>query len=198
MFMAITARRIAEIPFTRRSSSTWTVPFVMGLLVAALGILALYLSMATTLISVVVLGCVAVASGVAQVVYTFDSRNWSVGFLHLFLAALYLVAGLVMITNPVASATSLTLFLAFFFMASGATRIVSSFVHRTIVWGWLAFSGLVSVAVGAAILSAWPSISMYMIGCYLGIDLVFLGVNLSAGAFLIRKSRVSSVTMGGV
>jgi uncharacterized membrane protein HdeD (DUF308 family) len=195
--MTTIASRSAGIPFEKGSSTTWTAPLIMGLLVTVLGILALYLSAATTMISVMLFGGFAVATGIAQIVYTFVSKKWSSGFLHLFLAALYLIAGFVMITNPVASATSLTLFLAFFFLASGIARIISSLVYRSVGWGWAAFSGLVSSAVGAAILSGWPTISMFMIGCYLGVDLVFLGTNLTAIAFLMRNFKVGRAAMGG-
>jgi uncharacterized membrane protein HdeD (DUF308 family) len=161
----------------------------MGIVTILLGALAIYLSVATTLISVALLGVLVFASGIAQVVYAFSAKKWSGTLMHVFLAVLYSLAGILLFTNPVTSAMSLTLLLAFLFMISGASRIIMSIMYRPAGWGWVTFSGFVSAALGVLIVRGWPAISFWLIGCYLGIDLVLLGTNLTSFAFLMKNTE---------
>ena len=42
-------------------------------------------------------------------------------------------------------------------------------------WGWVAFSGAVSILLGVMIVAQWPASSLFVLGLFLGIDLIFIG-----------------------
>ena len=42
-------------------------------------------------------------------------------------------------------------------------------------WGWVALSGIVTFALGCMIIAQWPASSLYVLGVFLGIDLIFIG-----------------------
>jgi uncharacterized membrane protein HdeD (DUF308 family) len=42
-------------------------------------------------------------------------------------------------------------------------------------WGWVVASGLITLLLGIIILIHWPVSSLYVLGIFLGVDLVFAG-----------------------
>lgn len=158
-------------------SSRWLV--ATGVALAVLGTLALTMSVATTLISVVVIGAMFLASAVFQAFFAGSSGRWTGFGWHLISAALYGVAGLFLILDPGVGARSLTLLLAFFFVASGGLRSASAVAARLPRWRWTFFGGLVTIALGVYIVMNLPAASLVTLGVVLGVDLVFLGVHLA-------------------
>jgi len=71
---------------------------------------------------------------------------------------------------------SLTLMLGASLAASGITRIILAFsMKRETPWIWVAVSGVITLLLGLLILARWPVSSIYILGMFLGIDLVFAG-----------------------
>lgn len=165
--------------------NNWGWFLALGLLMVVLGVLAVGASMFTTLLSIVLLGTLLVIAGVAEIGYAFWLRCWT-GFIpNLLTGVLYLVVGGYTLVHPAASAVALTLLLAVIFLISGIFRVVSSIWLRFQDWGWVFFSGLISILLGAMILGEWPESGLWVLGLFIGIDLIFAGwtwVFLSLGA----------------
>jgi uncharacterized membrane protein HdeD (DUF308 family) len=70
-----------------------------------------------------------------------------------------------------------TLLMASFFLVGGIFKVVASASYRFAAWGWPLFSGLIDVALGVMILADWPQSSFWVLGMFLGINLVFRGIN---------------------
>jgi uncharacterized membrane protein HdeD (DUF308 family) len=93
------------------------------------------------------------------------------------LGALYIVAGFVTFENPLFAAALLTLLLGFALLASGAMRIVLAFnLKEEMPWIWVALSGVITFLLGLIILAHWPVSGLYILGLFLGIDLIIAGV----------------------
>jgi uncharacterized membrane protein HdeD (DUF308 family) len=72
----------------------------------------------------------------------------------------------------------LTLILGVALVASGIMRIILAFgMRQGSAWLWVAFSGVVTLLLGGVILSHWPVSSLFVLGVFLGIDLVIAGVS---------------------
>jgi len=54
-------------------------------------------------------------------------------------------------------------------------------------WGWSAFSGLISVALGVMLLVQWPLVSVWFLGFAIGVDLIFEGAGVTAFATAIHS-----------
>jgi uncharacterized membrane protein HdeD (DUF308 family) len=116
-------------------------------------------------------------AGVAEVFNAFQIKTWGKFFLWLLLGALYIVAGFVTFENPLLAAAVLTLVLGFALLASGVMRIVLAFsMKEEMPWIWVAVSGVITLLLGLIILAHWPVSSLYILGLFLGIDLVIAGV----------------------
>jgi uncharacterized membrane protein HdeD (DUF308 family) len=105
----------------------------------------------------------------------FWTRNWSGFFLILLMGVLYVVLGLLFVRQPVQAAEALTLLLACALMASGAFRIVGSLMHRFPQWGWVLLGGVLNLALGILIWLQWPFSGFWVIGLFVGIDMLFSG-----------------------
>lgn len=55
-------------------------------------------------------------------------------------------------------------------------------------WGWQVLDGAVPVMLGILVLAQWPSSGLWVIGLFLGIDLIVYGPSLTALALKIRAS----------
>lgn len=155
----------------------WGFFFAWGISLFILGLIAIYFAAATTLISVVIIGILFLIAGVVVITDTFQfwRGKWGGFSLHLLMGLLYLAAGLILILGPTLGAVSLTLFLGAFFLVIGIFRIIYSLSHRLARWGWNLFSGIISVLLGILILAEWPASSLFILGLFVGIDLLFIG-----------------------
>ena len=169
------------------ASKNWGWVLVSGIAFVVLGVLALAFSMLTTLASVFVLGWLLVFAGIFEAVHAFKLPRWSGFLLELLTAILYVIVGVLMIIRPATGALSLTLLIGAFFLVGGLLRIVAAAAMRPPNWGWLLVSGIVTLLLGLLIVAEWPASGLWVIGMFLGIDLVFSGTSLIMFSFGLRN-----------
>lgn len=153
----------------------WWMLLLLGLISLVLGFVAISATFVTTLASVVVLGILALVASGAEVVHAFVSRNGRGFLLHVLAAVLYLVVGLFMVRDPLQAAAALTLVLAISFLVGGVFRIVLALALRAFGWQWVLFSGVIDLILGGMIWSEWPEATEWVIGLFVGLDLIFHG-----------------------
>lgn len=153
----------------------WGWFLALGILLVILGCLAISTSVYTTILSVVILGAFLIVAGLVQVFQAFMARAWSGFFLSLLLGVLYVVTGILCLAKPAVMAVGLTLWIAAFFFIAGIFRMCTSAYLRFRHWGWIFFNGLVTFILGVLIISEWPISGLWVIGLFIGIDLIFAG-----------------------
>lgn len=159
----------------------------LGIFLIILGSAAIIFSVFTTLFTIVILGTVLLIGGVAQVAHSFWTPNWSGFFISLLLGVLYLVIGFLTIANPALAAASLTLLIAAFFFVGGLFRMIASVAVRFDHWGWVFVNGLISFLLGYLIFAQWPISGLWVIGLFIGIDLLLIGWAWTILALSARK-----------
>jgi uncharacterized membrane protein HdeD (DUF308 family) len=108
---------------------------------------------------------------------------------------LYIVAGYFAFTTPVITAVVLTSFLAVALIIAGIIRTVNAFILRPISgWGWVLFSGILTLLTGILILSS-PDSPFWVLGMFLAIDILFQGINYLTFASAIKQLPHSSTTI---
>jgi len=165
----------------------WGWFFAMGVALLILGALAIGSSVATTFATVIFLGGLLAVSGVVQTFQAFWARKWKGFFLYLLMGILSIVVGGLMILRPTESALSLTILLATFFMVSGLFKISFSLLINVEHWGWLLFNGIITLLLGILILAQWPVSALWVIGLFVGIDMVMSGWSIAMTALAARK-----------
>jgi uncharacterized membrane protein HdeD (DUF308 family) len=153
----------------------WMWFLALGIALIALGAAAIGAAFITTLATVLTFGCLLLAGGVVQVVNALVARSWRGCSLHLLSAALHLILGVLMIERPERAAEALTLMLAVAFLAGGVVRIIFTLREQFPGWSWVLLNGVVTFLLGIAIWRQWPASSFWVIGTFVGIDLIFNG-----------------------
>jgi uncharacterized membrane protein HdeD (DUF308 family) len=159
-----------------RAKSGWII--ALGVVYIVAGIVALGSVVLATVATVFVVGIMMVIAGVAEVINAFQIKTWGRFLLWLLLGALYIVAGFITFENPLLAAAILTLFLGIALIASGIMRIVLAFSMQAVMpWIWVLLSGVITLLLGLVIVAHWPVSSLYILGLFLGIDLVLAGAS---------------------
>jgi uncharacterized membrane protein HdeD (DUF308 family) len=147
----------------------------LGLVSVVIGVLAIVYPEIATWKVVVVLGVLLVIAGIAEIIHAVLVRNLRGVALHLLGAALYLIVGLFILEDPDRAAVVLTLLLAAAFFVGGVLRIVFSLIDQLPAWPWVLLNGVVNIILGVLIWRGWPESSLWVIGLFVGIDLLFHG-----------------------
>ena len=156
----------------------WGWFLLWGIALVILGIIAIGSAVVTTMLSIILLGFLILIGGVIIIVDSF-AFWWPKGngfALHIILGILYMLVGITFINNPVSGSISLTLILGTFYIVIGIIRIVYSVTIRLLRWQWNLLNGIVSLLLGILIIAYWPMASLYIIGLFVGIDLIFCGL----------------------
>jgi uncharacterized membrane protein HdeD (DUF308 family) len=171
-----------------RAKSGWIV--ALGVVYVLAGLIALGSVVFATVVTVFIVGVMMLIAGVAEVINAFQIKTWGKFLLWLLLGALYIVAGFVTFENPLLAAAVLTLLLGFTLIASGIMRIVLGFsMMEGTPWIWVVASGVITVLLGLVIVAHWPVSGLYILGLFLGIDLIFAGASwIGIGLGLKRAS----------
>jgi uncharacterized membrane protein HdeD (DUF308 family) len=174
-----------------RAKWGWIV--ALGAVYVIAGFFALGSIAMATAASVLVVGVAMIVAGVAEVINAFQIRSWGKFLIWALLGVLYIVAGFVTFENPLLAAVLLTLMLGASLIASGIMRIILAFsMKRETPSIWVALSGLITLLLGLLILARWPINSVYILGLFLGIDLVMAGAAWIGISLGFRRGQVSS------
>jgi uncharacterized membrane protein HdeD (DUF308 family) len=147
----------------------------LGLFLIVLGALAAGAAVYTTFLTVFFLGLLLAVGGITQLIYSFWTKDWSGFFYSLLSGLLYLIIGALFIFKPAQAAAALTLLIGALFAVSGLFKIIASIAVRMEHWGWVLFSGIISLILGVMILAEWPLSGLWIIGLFVGIDLMIYG-----------------------
>jgi uncharacterized membrane protein HdeD (DUF308 family) len=180
--------RVSSDTAPLRAKWGWIV--ALGVVYVIAGFIALGSVVMATVASVLVVGVMMIVAGVAEVFSAFQIKNWGKFLLWALLGVLYIIAGFVTFENPLLAAALLTLILGASLVASGIMRIILSFsMKRETPWVWVLLSGVITLLLGLLILAHWPVSSLYILGVFLGIDLIMAGAAWIGLGFGLRRGR---------
>jgi uncharacterized membrane protein HdeD (DUF308 family) len=150
--------------------------FVFGISLVLLGVLAVMFSFATTIFSLIYLGAFLIVAGLFEGYKALKVRGWSrFFFMHIALGVLYVLVGIFVISNPILNAIALTLVWATFFIVSGIMRIFFALAKNVPHKMWIVVNGVISVLLGSLIWLQWPVSGLWVIGMFIGIDMIMMG-----------------------
>jgi uncharacterized membrane protein HdeD (DUF308 family) len=174
----------------RHVKSYWWCFSLLGLLLVGCGTVAIVVppfTIASSFITVLVLGLLLMVAGIVTIVSSFWVGKWSGLLMHLLVGILYLVTGFVITERPVVSAAVITLFIAATFIVLGAFRIVGAIALRFPQWGWVMFNGIITLLLGIVIYRNFPESALWLIGILLGVELLLNGWSWIMLSLAVRK-----------
>lgn len=167
----------------------WTPLLTLGIVLIAFGTLALAVSFVTTLVSVLAFGWLLLVTGGTETVYAFKNARWAGTILHVANGVLSGTAGFLLVMNPAAGAVVLTLLMAMFFLIGGLFRIGAALVMSVPHRGWILLSGAVTLLLGIFIWRQLPGAAIWLIGTFVGIDMIMIGWSWTMAALAGRPRQ---------
>lgn len=148
----------------------------LGIILIIAGTAAIFAPTYAGLGLTLLLGWILVFAGGFQIIHSFGSKGWGAFFWRFLGGLLYLAAGITLLVYPLKGMLTLTLLLAILLVVQGIFRIIGAFQFRHVsAWGWVLVGGLLSLALGLMIYFQWPYSGLWILGLFLGIDLIFAG-----------------------
>ena len=170
----------------------WGWLFGLGILLTLLGIAAIGASMFVTLATMVFVGSLMLVGGILQTLHAIAMRGWSGFYIDLMAGVLSTVIGLMIVAHPGATAVALTLLIAVMLILGGIFRIVIasavSYQNRL----WLFLHGVINLLLGIMIWHDWPLSGQWVIGLFIGIDMVFNGWSLIMLSMAVKRLPTSA------
>src|SRR5271154_1178944 len=169
----------------------WGWIVALGVVYLVAGVIALGSVVMATVATVYFVGIMMIVAGVFEVIHSFQIKTWGRFLFWLALGVLYIIAGFTAFDNPLLTAVWLTLILGAALVASGIVRIFLGFnMQHGSPWIWIVFSGLITLLLGVIILVHWPVSSLWTLGIFLGVDLVFAGAGWIGLGLGLRNAAV--------
>jgi uncharacterized membrane protein HdeD (DUF308 family) len=168
---------------------SWGWFLVLGVCLVILGVAILsYTGMVyATLATALVFACFMLVGGVVYIVDAFFTRSWGGFFLSLLAGVLHLAVGAIILEHPERTLEVFTLLMAAFFFVEGLFRIVAALAGRFHYWGWMLLNGVVTLVLGVMIWRRWPDDALWIVGLFLGIDMLVSGANYIALGLNARR-----------
>lgn len=171
---------------------------LLGVVLVLAGLVGLVYAGVATLTSMFLFGWLLLLGGLVGLAQAVQSRKSNYFWLAVVVAAVNLAAGFVILRRPEASAEALTMFAALLFLTGGVFRLAGSLVVRGPNFGLSLIQGAFGVLLGILILWEWPGSSLYVIGTFFSLALLFDGLSLVAVGMgarrilgLVREDTVS-------
>lgn len=179
---------------TKAIEHKWGWFIAIGIILLCLGLLALIYQFFATVFSVYYIAILLIFAGIAQMIHSFQIKEFGETALWAVIGILYIVTGIVSIYHPIIASSAITLSIAILLLISGTVQIMGAIHNRTIPqWGWLLCSGIITFILGLLIVFQWPSNSVWILGMFLGIDLILQGwAYISIGIALKSMQRLIS------
>lgn len=153
----------------------WWAFLALGIALVLIGTMCIIHPFVASLASVVFLGFLLLAAGIGQIVSSFWAGKWSGMLMHLLIGALYAIVGFMIIGEPETNMVLLTKILAIFLIVVGVFDILSALIQRFHGWGWVLLNGGITLLLGLMINRQWPASALWVIGLFVGIEMIFNG-----------------------
>src|SRR3954452_17746136 len=144
----------------------WKAFLFEGILLSILGLAAMIVPPLASLAVTIFLGWMFLISGIAGLLMTFWARQMPGFWWSLLSAALALVAGIVLLAQPVQGTFTLTVVVGVYFLAEGVATIMYALEHRRELserWSWMLVAGLMDILIAFVIIAGLPGSALWAV-----------------------------------
>ncbi|MFI2810377.1 MULTISPECIES: HdeD family acid-resistance protein [Microbulbifer] len=160
---------------------------LLGVITVILGILAILAPSFTGFSIALLIGGLVLVGGLFRMFWAFRAGSVGKGLLGFALGVLTVLAGIILLANPIILSGALTIMLALYFLADGVAELAAGFSAAGAgSRGWLIFGGAVSILLGIMLWAQFPFSGVWALGILFGIKLFFVGMIMIAGGRAVR------------
>ena len=174
-----------------RKNAGWVI--ALGVVTVVAGFFAIAAPLGSGISITIFIGVALAMGGVARIVAAFGAGSFGEGALAFVGGLVGVVAGLILATRPGLGLATLTLMISTYLLIDGIAGSILAFrVRPGQGWGWILFSGIVTVLVGILLLAEWPISGAWALGTLVGVNLLFGGfAMISIGSAARRFTKAS-------
>jgi uncharacterized membrane protein HdeD (DUF308 family) len=149
-----------------------------GVAMVAIGVLAILAPLASGVVFDMFFGALLIGAGLVELIDAFRAGTWQRGVLFGLAGIVTLAGGVLYVARPVVGLVVLTVFFIAYLVFVGAFRIVMAIALPTGSPGrrWGVVSGLVALVLAYLAIAQMPNISLWLIGTFIGVSLIFAGI----------------------
>lgn len=166
--------QLPDLSQTVKKGAGWIVG--LGIFTMLLGMFAINSPLFVGIAVQYFVGSALMIGGIFQILHALQGNGPGKSFFAILSGILSITCGGIMFAKPLFGLGVITLFLIAYFMIDGLVKIAHAFKHRPHSgWGYLLFSGVITLLLGLAIWRQWPVSGAWAIGTLFGINLIFNG-----------------------
>jgi uncharacterized membrane protein HdeD (DUF308 family) len=178
----------------------WRPLLYAGILLAAVGLIAIVTPFLTGISITMLVGALLVVGGLFHFVGAFRGQGWTGFVWQIVLGVVSVVAGAIVLLNPIFGLLTLTLAVIGYLFASGIVEIVMGLRLRGEKnWLWSVVSGVIGIALGVMLWAGFPSTALWTVGVLFGVNLLMTGISMVAiglGGRSLTEAEDSSQVAG--
>jgi len=154
----------------------WAWMLSLGIVMVILGVIGLGMTVLFNEIVVMYFGFLLLFGSGVQLMQAFRAEAWKGRVWHVLIALVYIVGGIIAVTEPVIAGMTLALLIAWTLIVIGVLRLVMALQMRGAAgWLWTLLGGALSVVLGVMIINEWPQSGLWVIGLFVAIEILFAG-----------------------
>ena len=154
----------------------WAWMLSLGIVMLILGVIGLGMTVLFNEIVVMYFGFLLLFGSGVQLMQAFRAEAWKGRVWHVLIALVYIVGGIIAVTEPVIAGMTLALLIAWTLIVIGVLRLFMALQMRGANgWLWTLLGGVLSVVLGVMIINEWPQSGLWVIGLFVAIEILFAG-----------------------
>ena len=154
----------------------WAWMLSLGIVMVILGVIGLGMTVLFNEIVVMYFGFLLLFGSGVQLMQAFRAEAWKGRVWHVLIALVYIVGGIIAVTEPVIAGMTLALLIAWTLIVIGVLRLFMALQMRGANgWLWTLLGGVLSVVLGVMIINEWPQSGLWVIGLFVAIEILFAG-----------------------
>ena len=171
--------------FDLAMASTWPVAMSVGVVTTVVGVMVVAWPDSTLKVLSILFGIQLLLFGLFRLISAFSSDTAAPGLVG-FIGVIGMMAGVVVIRNPLETVAVLATVLGLVWVVGGSIELISSIADSSMRdRGLVAFGAVVTIIAGVVIL-AWPAPTLTVIAWIAGIYLIVFGLMICYTAFRLR------------
>ncbi len=159
---------------------------IAGTLLIVLGAIGIFLPNLVALETTLLVSGLLLVGGIFWLIHSvkYRSKEWT----EWLKPALLLVIGGLMAFYPMTGIATIGLLLATYLLIDAYSSFIMAYALRhNKGWFWMAFNGLTSFVLATLFLIGWPASSLWLVGLFISISLLFDGIALFSIYWVQRK-----------
>jgi uncharacterized membrane protein HdeD (DUF308 family) len=159
---------------------------IIAIMLILLGAGGLILPVVLSVLTDGIIAAILIIAGVAWLFHSYKLHQHHLG--DWLRPLLLLVTGVIMVTLPSVGIASIGLMFIFYFVLDAYRNFTQSGSYAGHGRGWFMVSGILDIIIALFFLVTWPQGSLFLVGIFVGVNLIFDGIIL----LILRKSILSA------